>query len=318
MNIREEIDEILLAPGNRTSLIRQEENFIDEIGNEYPIINNIPVLINNNQSVFKTYNFQNNNRFVNSRKKGIKDLIINFMLYTKPNISINTSSKDNYKNIFNLLKNKSKSIILIIGAGEKDSSGLNTKSHGEKITFIKTDIQISDYVDVICDAHDLPFKNEVFDAVFIQAVLEHVMDPYRCVNEIYRVLKKDGIIYSETPFLQQVHLGAYDITRFTELGHRRLFKNFKEIKRGITGGPGTVLTWSIKYFIRGFFKASFIQFFIEWFFTFFYFWLKYFDYFFVKKNGAYDSASGYFFIGKKSNDIVSDELLIKEYRGIIR
>ena len=33
---------------------------------------------------------------------------------------------------------------------------------------------------------------ETFDCVIIQAVLEHVLDPKRCVKEIHRVLKKDN------------------------------------------------------------------------------------------------------------------------------
>ena len=37
-----------------------------------------------------------------------------------------------------------------------------------------------------------------------------------------------GIVYAETPFMQQVHEGAYDFTRYTVLGHRYLFKKFKQ------------------------------------------------------------------------------------------
>ena len=64
----------------------------------------------------------------------------------------------------------------------------------------------------------MPFKE--IDLVIIQAVLEHVMYPNKVVSEIYRVLKNDGLIYSETPFMQQVHEGPYDFSRFTESGHR--------------------------------------------------------------------------------------------------
>ncbi|CAH2407660.1 hypothetical protein MES5069_620012 [Mesorhizobium escarrei] len=32
--------------------------------------------------------------------------------------------------------------------------------------------------------------------------------------------------------MQQVHEGAYDFTRFTELGHRWLFRRFETISRG--------------------------------------------------------------------------------------
>ena len=45
------------------------------------------------------------------------------------------------------------------------------------------------------------------------------------------------------------------------------------------------------------------------------FFLKYFDYYLIDKDGAYDSASGYYFFGKKSDSILSDKELIKSYRG---
>ncbi len=41
---------------------------------------------------------------------------------------------------------------------------------------------------LICDAHDIPFADRSFDGVIVQAVLEHVVDPFRCCEEIHRVL----------------------------------------------------------------------------------------------------------------------------------
>ncbi|MEZ5361501.1 MAG: class I SAM-dependent methyltransferase [Bryobacterales bacterium] len=66
---------------------------------------------------------------------------------------------------------------------------------------------------MLCDAQRIPFADATFDAVVAQAMLEHVADPVRAVGEIWRVLKP-GLVYSETPFLQQVHAGPYDFTRY--------------------------------------------------------------------------------------------------------
>lgn len=52
------------------------------------------------------------------------------------------------------------------------------------------------------------------------------VNPYRCINEVYRVLNENGIVYASTPFMLQVHMGKFDFTRFTHSGHRRLFRNF--------------------------------------------------------------------------------------------
>lgn len=44
----------------------------------------------------------------------------------------------------------------------------------------------------VADAHELPFKNKEFDAVFCLEALEHVEDSKKVISEIYRVLKNGG------------------------------------------------------------------------------------------------------------------------------
>ncbi len=140
--------------------------------------------------------------------------------------------------------------ILIIGAGNPGLGNqyLWADNHIQKHGI---DIYKTDTVDTICDAHYLPFKDKAFDGVWIQAVLEHVVEPSKVVNEIHRVLRPNGLVYAETPFMQQVHEGAYDFTRFTILGHRYLFRDFVEISVGPLGGPDLVLAWGSKTFIHG-------------------------------------------------------------------
>ena len=117
------------------------------------------------------------------------------------------------------------------------------------IRVVESDVELGPRPAVLFDAHDIPFEDGSFDGVIAQAVLEHVADPYRCVAEIHRVLKPGGVVYAETPFMQQVHEGAYDFTRFTHLGHRRLFRDFSEVASGVACGPGMALAWSWQYFL---------------------------------------------------------------------
>lgn len=45
----------------------------------------------------------------------------------------------------------------------------------------------------------LSFENESFDLITMVAVLEHVFDPLRVINEINRILKKGGVYIVEVP-----------------------------------------------------------------------------------------------------------------------
>lgn len=141
--------------------------------------------------------------------------------------------------------------MLVVGGGVV-GGGMDCLLDDPKINLIESDAAIAPRTQLVCDAHDLPFASQSMDGVVVQAVLEHVVDPHRCVAEIHRVLKPNGLVYSDTPFMQQVHGRQFDFTRFTRLGHRRLFRHFEEVSSGITCGPAVALAWSLRYFLMSF------------------------------------------------------------------
>lgn len=47
-------------------------------------------------------------------------------------------------------------------------------------------------VDVVANAHKLPFENDTFDLVLCTEVLEHDSAPWKTLQEIYRVLRLAG------------------------------------------------------------------------------------------------------------------------------
>jgi len=53
--------------------------------------------------------------------------------------------------------------------------------------------------DIIGDITKLNFKNNTFDLIICNHVLEHIIDDRTAMNEIYRVLKKDGIGILQVP-----------------------------------------------------------------------------------------------------------------------
>jgi SAM-dependent methyltransferase len=144
--------------------------------------------------------------------------------------------------------------ILVVGGGE-DVHRLGAVYNEPTLSVVGFDLYVSALTQFIADAHQIPLRDGAFDAVVVQAVLEHVLDPHEVVAEIHRVLRPGGIVYAETAFLQGVHEGAHDFTRFTELGHRWLFRRFTEIDRGAIGGPALQTVWAIDYLARGVFRS---------------------------------------------------------------
>ena len=114
---------------------------------------------------------------------------------------------------------------------------------------INLEIETTPEVDVIADGHFLPFKNEAFDAVISEAVLEHVRAPQDIVAEIHRVLKPGGYICIAVPFLQGYHASPNDYQRWTVPGIIQLCADFSEIESGPCAGPTTALHWIFREYI---------------------------------------------------------------------
>ena len=142
--------------------------------------------------------------------------------------------------------------ILVVGSNAlgAGTEGFLRKCASSGSTYVGMDIADSPTVDIIGDAHTIPFLDESFDFVICQAVLEHVLFPNKVVGEIYRVLKQGGIFYSEIPFLQQVHEPPFDFTRYTMLGHLILLKEFYIVEFNKNKGHLYVLAWWVKYGIQ--------------------------------------------------------------------
>ncbi|MER8815553.1 class I SAM-dependent methyltransferase [Mesorhizobium sp. M0965] len=202
--------------------------------------------------------------------------------------------------------------ILVIGGGTIGSDA-EALYRDRDLSLIGTDIYKSDLTLIIADGHQLPLASGAIHGVWVQAVLEHVLTPEQVVAEIHRVLVPDGVVYAETPFMQQVHEGAYDFTRFTPSGHRWLFRHFDEIDGGITRGPAIVMLWSIRYFVGSLFgsykigtmAATGL------------FWLRHFER--LSRPGyAADGASAVYFLGRRSERAMKPKDIIAYYKGAQR
>lgn len=282
-------------------------------GARFPIIEGVPILFNENNSIFSAADAiarrqaPPGQRPAGRLARPLRRLI--------PSNTLNVAAGRNYERFARLMLERSDPPrVLIVGGGEA-GTGMEPLLANPTIDRVESDVYLGPRTALVCDAHDIPFVDEAFDGVIVQAVLEHVVDPYRCVQEIHRVLAPDGLVYAETPFMQQVHMGRYDFTRFSHLGHRRLFRQFTEIDSGVACGPGTALAWSYEYFLLSFCRSRTSRRLVRAFASVTGFYLKYVDRYLAKAPAALDAASGYYFLGRKSEEALPDRELLKMYRG---
>lgn len=78
-------------------------------------------------------------------------------------------------------------------------------------------------IDLIGDAHRLPFADEVVDAVVCTEVFEHLLDPPAAAQELIRILKPGGRLVLTTRFCFPLHDRPADYWRFTSYTLARLF-----------------------------------------------------------------------------------------------
>ena len=279
---------------------------------EFNQINNIPVLIpfGMKDCIFleKEFNSLKNNSNKH-RERPIRHIsFINNLkrfLYGK---SVYTFKNFNYL----ATKLKKQSRVLIIGGGQIGSA-MNIfyqKCTNQIALFESIDVYPSPNITAIADAHYLPYTNDCFDFVIIQAVLEHVINPNKVVSEIFRVLKNDGIVYAETPFLQSVHEGPYDFTRFTHSGHRWLFKDFLEVKSGYLFGGFSSTLFVFSHTLAGLFRNKIIGIILRIVFTRLALILD----LLIPYKLNIDVGSGFYFLGKKSSNHIGNlNLIISSY-----
>ncbi|MCW8856257.1 MAG: class I SAM-dependent methyltransferase [Kangiella sp.] len=315
MKLSENIQNKFRCPRTKEKL-KLKGNFLVSVadpGIKYPLIDNVPVLINEENSLFSVDDFINKTDTTFCvHKSPLKIFLGKIKNFLQPDISLNIKAEETYQELASLLPKNA--AILVIGGSIK-GNGMDAIYANKSYEIVSSDVSFGPYVGIISDAHDIPFEEGTFDCVIIQAVLEHVLDPHRCISEVHRVLKPSGMVYADTPFMQQVHMKQYDFTRFTHLGHRRLFRNFEEINSGPSCGPGMALAWAYKSFLTSFATTRQVERLLLFFAAITSFYLKYFDYYLINKPGSYDSAAAFFFIGKKSNDCLPDKELIKQFKG---
>lgn len=140
-----------------------------------------------------------------------------------PTIKMKKITRKNHEKF--LSEHASDVLVLDVGAGKETT-------HSYEYFFPNRhtiDIEPERKPDTVGDIHDMPFDNESYEMVLCTEVLEHCIEPQKAIDELYRVLKKDGKCILTTRFMFPLHDVPNDYFRYTKYGLRHLFKDWSDV-----------------------------------------------------------------------------------------
>jgi len=112
-------------------------------------------------------------------------------------------------------------MLLDVGCGEAPYRRLFKSKVRNYITL---DVQRYSNLNLVADGCNLPIRDEIFDAVLCIQVLEHVAEPRKILEEIFRVLRPRGILGISAPQSYIIHMEPHDYYRYTKYGLRYLLE----------------------------------------------------------------------------------------------
>ncbi len=115
--------------------------------------------------------------------------------------------------------------ILDIGSGNsRNAKHLHASNTVIRLDYPTTNRRYQTQPDVFGDAGRLPIANNSLDAVLLFEVMEHIGAHEYAVQEIHRVLRRDGWLFVSVPFMYPIHDSPHDYFRFTVHGIRRVLE----------------------------------------------------------------------------------------------
>jgi SAM-dependent methyltransferase len=123
---------------------------------------------------------------------------------------------------------------------------------------IECEYAIFRHTDVVGDAHNLPFLENVFAAVISLNAFEHYREPVRAMSEIRRVLQPGGKLFLHTAFLQPLHEAPHHYFNCTKFGLKQWLRDFDIERIGVSWNfnPIFALAWLISELDHGFAALS--------------------------------------------------------------
>ncbi len=119
---------------------------------------------------------------------------------------------------------------------------------------IRMDGKLSPYVDLVGDAHALPFLPESLDYIFSLAVVEHLRNPFQVAQEMYAALKDGGYIYQECNFVFAYHGYPHHYFNASLQGMEQIFAQFVPLRTGVA--PYQMPSFALTNVIQTYLKVS--------------------------------------------------------------
>ena len=118
--------------------------------------------------------------------------------------------------------------------------------------YVGCDMRAGPGVDRIVNLHNMEILSESVGTILILDTLEHVEDLRSALDEVYRVLKPDGIVVVTSVMNFPIHEYPFDYWRFTPEGFKSLLKHFEHQYVDFAGDelfPHTVVGVAFKHSI---------------------------------------------------------------------
>ena len=211
-------------------------------------------------------------------------------IYADTNKSYHISSEIN-----KLLKQyDDKTFVLNIGSGNK-----RLAPHVKNLDIID-DLN----VDYVCSADKIPIESNSVDLIITQEAFEHIPNSTEAIKECYRILKNDGKIYFQVPFIVGYHPNPTDFYRFTKEGIKKFLNDagfkLEKIEIAVAGGTGfyAILIEFLAILFSG--PISFLYIPLKGTFALLFYPLKLLDFWFRLSSQRDRIPAGYYAIGKKN------------------